>query len=514
MKKLRTCASILLLCFVICGLLLGCTETEQRSFDSLEDFDDAKLGILTGSVYDDYAKALYPDAERLYFTLLPDLLLALDQDKIDGFIAENTYVSAAIWEGAHIKPIDETIDQTSAGLIFSKTEKHDALRGEIDAFIKKSYENGYIAELNAKWFGNAEPTEMTDTSSLTGENGTLKIALAPDLKPVTYLKNGQPAGYEIDLIVSFAKEYGYALEFHNMNFDAILAGISTGKYDIGTGGFTYTEERAESVNFSELHLTVNVLMTVKDTSDAEAVSFWDTLSSSFEKTFIREARWKLLVEGMGITLLIGICSMISGTALGFGLYMLSTSKVKSVRILTRAIARVYSRIIEGTPIVVILMILFYVVFGSFATLSGVPVAIICFSLTFGAFVYSHLTVSVNNVDKGQTEAAYALGYTKNRAFFRVIFPQAMSVFLPGYCTQAVELIKATAVVGYIAVTDLTKMGDIIRSNTYEAFFPLVTTAVIYFLMTWALSSLLGLIKLRFDTTRRKKEKILKGVRGK
>jgi polar amino acid transport system substrate-binding protein len=160
------------------------------------------------------------------------------------------------------------------------------------------------------------------------------------------------------------------------------------------------------------------------------------------------------------------------------------------------------------------MILFYVIFGSVRDISGVPVAILGFMLTFGAFVYDHMTVSVGSVDRGQTEAAWALGYTKNKTFFRIIFPQAMKIFLPSYCGQAVELVKATAVVGYIAVNDLTKMGDIIRSNTYEAFFPLIATAVIYFFLTWVLSLLLKLIQLRFEPKHRSAEAILKGVKTK
>ena len=123
-----------------------------------------------------------------------------------------------------------------------------------------------------------------------------------------------------------------------------------------------------------------------------------------------------------------------------------------------------------------------------------------------------MTVSVSNIDRGQTEAAYSLGYTRNKTFFRIIFPQAMRIFLPSYCGQAVELIKATAVVGYIAVNDLTKMGDIIRSNTYEAFFPLIATAVIYFALTWALSLLLNVVKLHFEPKHRSAETILKGVK--
>ena len=240
----------------------------------------------------------------------------------------------------------------------------------------------------------------------------------------------------------------------------------------------------------------------------------DELKEDFHKTFIRENRWKLIVEGIGVTMLISICAAITGTLLGFGLYMLSRSDLKLLQIPATGIAKVYSRMIAGTPVVVILMILFYVIFGNVRDMNGIVVAIIGFTLTFGAFVYDHMSVSVDSVDRGQTEAAYALGYTKNKTFFRIICPQAMSVFLPSYCGQAVELIKATAVVGYVAVNDLTKMGDIIRSNTYEAFFPLIATAVIYFLLTWILSALLGLVKRCFEPKRRSAETILKGVKTK
>ena len=332
------------------------------------------------------------------------------------------------------------------------------------------------------------------------------------MKPLCYMKDGEMVGYEIEVLQHFAKEYGYKLELIVSTFDAVLPGVVSGKYDIGTGGITITDERAQSVDFTDSYLTVDVVMVVKrDASISSDVSFWDELKVNFDKTFIREDRWKLIIEGIGVTMLISICSAIFGSLLGFGLYMLSRSSTKFIQLTAKGIAKVYSRIIAGTPIVVVLMILFYVVFANFRDMSGVVVAIIGFTLTFGAFVFDHLTVSVNSVNFGQTEAAYALGYTKTKAFFRIILPQAMDIFLPSYCGQAVELIKATAVVGYVAVNDLTKMGDIIRSNTYEAFFPLIATAVIYFILTWILSLLLKLVKVRFEPKRRSKEEILKGV---
>ena len=486
------------------------TSSNQKT---LADFEHGTIGVLTGSVYDRYAKECFPNAKREYYSLMPDLITALSQGKVDGYLAENTYVTAAIWEGAQVEAIAEALDQTHAGYIFQKGEASAALREQLNTFIRTAKENGTLDALFKKWTGKTEPTDALDYDSLTGENGTIKVAVAPDLKPISYVKNGELTGYEIELLLMFAKEYGYDLEMTYMSFDSILPGITTGKYDIGTGAVTITEERAKSLDFSDSHLTVDVVMVVKAEPDVPAEpGFWDELKEDFAKTFIREDRWKLIVQGIGVTMLISLSAAAAGSVLGFGLYMLSRSDSKFLQLLAKKVASVYSRIVEGTPTVVILMILFYVVFGKVRDMSGILVAILGFTLTFGAFVYDHMTVSVGSVDRGQIEAAYALGYTKNKTFFRIVFPQAMTIFLPSYCGQAVELIKATAVVGYVAVNDLTKMGDIIRSNTYEAFFPLIATAVIYFLLTWLLSLVLKLVKLRFEPKRRSKEDILKGVK--
>ena len=487
----------------------------ETSGKTLADFENTSIGVLTGSVYDDFAKERFPSARRAYYSMFSDMIVAVEQGKIDGYLSESTYVTAAIWEGAKIRSVDEAIDHTQAGFIFQKSESSALLREQMNSFILAAKENGTLKALNKKWFGKTEPTEKLDYDSLTGENGTIKIAVAPDLKPISYIKDGELSGYEMEVVYLFAKEFGYKLDMEYMTFDAILPGVTTGKYDIGTGAVTITQERAQSLDFSESHLTVDVVMVVAAETDSSAqTAFWDELKEDFHKTFIRENRWKLIVEGIGVTMLISICAAIAGSLLGFGLYMLSRSDVKLLQALAKATAKVYSRIIAGTPVVVILMILFYVIFGNIRDMSGIVVAILGFTLTFGAFVYDHMTVSVNSVDRGQTEAAYALGYTKNKTFFRIIFPQAMTIFMPSYCGQAVELIKATAVVGYVAVNDLTKVGDIIRSNTYEAFFPLIATAVIYFLLTWMLSGILDLVKRRFEPKRRSEELILKGVKTK
>ena len=114
---------------------------------------------------------------------------------------------------------------------------------------------------------------------------------------------------------------------------------------------------------------------------------------------------------------------------------------------------------------------------------------------------------MEGVDRGQTEAAYALGYGRNRTFFRIVLPQAMKMFAPAYSAEIVSLVKATSVVGYIAVNDLTKVGDIIRSNTYEAFFPLIVVAIIYFLITCGITAVLDLLRRKTDPRKRTRKNL-------
>ena len=159
---------------------------------------------------------------------------------------------------------------------------------------------------------------------------------------------------------------------------------------------------------------------------------------------------------------------------------------------------------------VLLMILYYIIFGN-VDISGIIISIIGFTMIFGAAVYSMIKYGVGAVDQGQTEAAYALGYRDRKAFYRVILPQALPHFMPSYKDQITSLIKATAVVGYVAVEDLTKAGDIIRSRTYEAFFPLITVAIIYFVLAGILNFVVKRIELRMDPKHRTEEEIMKGV---
>ncbi len=231
------------------------------------------------------------------------------------------------------------------------------------------------------------------------------------------------------------------------------------------------------------------------------------LVDSFRTTFVAEDRWALILRGLAATCLITTGSFALGTLLAVGLCWLSRRKSRAARGITRA----YAKLAAGIPVLVWLMILYYVVFAS-VDVPAVVVAVVCFGLQCAASIAEVFNTGLESVDKGQVEAATAMGFSPFQTLARVVLPQAATHVWPLYSGQLTALIKGTSIVGYIAIQDLTRASDIIRSRTFQAFFPLAVTAILYFaliaLCGWALACLGRLL----DPKRRNPARILKGVR--
>ncbi len=476
--------------------------------NELSQFNNASLGVVTGSLYGGYSKEQFPNAKIKEFNNFSDVLVALKQGKVQGIMLDKPNFNSVSRTDKSLKSITVPAYSVEIGFGFQKNDGGDALQAQMNEFLAKLNADGTTEKLIDKWYGETEPQETIPLEELKSNEKTLNVSIDTTRKPFVYMFEGKPVGFEIEVLYMFCKEYGYNVNISDVSFASGLAGLAGEKYDLVCGGLYMTPERKESVNFSDPYMYAEVVMARYERSGFN--NFMLSVKESFEKTFVREQRWKLVLQGVCTTMIISIFSVLGGTLLGFALYMAARSKIKSVSKVARSIAKVYSTIIAGTPTLVILMLLFYVVFTS-PDMSGIVVAIVGFILTFGSFVYDNLDLTVSGVDNGQLEAAYALGYSRNRTFFRIILPQAMKMFVPSYTGEIVNLIKATSVVGYIAVNDLTKMGDIIRGNTYEAFFPLIAVAAIYFAITWIIAGLLGILRRKTEPKRRKNKNILKGV---
>jgi len=203
-----------------------------------------------------------------------------------------------------------------------------------------------------------------------------------------------------------------------------------------------------------------------------------------------------------VTAIISLLSVLFGTLLGA---LICFMRMARNRILC-TIARVYISILRGTPVLVLLMLIFYVVFAS-VNIDPIIVAVIAFGMNFGAYVSEMFRTAIESIDRGQTEAGIAGGFTPFQTFVYIILPQAVRQVLPVYKGEFISLVKMTSVVGYIAVQDLTKASDIIRSRTFDAFFPLVMVAVLYFIMAYLLALVLDYIGMKTDPKRNRPKRI-------
>ena len=498
----------LVLLLVLCGCGGG-EKTETQSYTRLEELENKRIGVTTGSVQSMQVEQRFPDAEIYYFSSEVDCLAAMKAGRIDAFAGAEAIVKFMMAENPDLTCVEESLaDGMKAGAAFPKTERGKELCDQYSAYLVNAKQSGLYDEVQEIWYGPDESKRVVpDLYTLPGPNGTLKIAADTGSVPFTYIKDGKIVGVDVDLVTRFCKEYGYKPEIVVMDFPGILPSIASGKCDFACGGIAMTPERMESVYFSEpTYEGGSVMAVLKAPEEAEAGGMFGSIAVSFEKTFLREGRWKLFVEGTGNTLLITLLAALFGTLLGFAVYLLCRRGNRIANKVTAACVW----LVEGMPMVVLLMVLYYIVFRSVG-IGGLAVAVIGFTLTFGASMYGMLCSGVNAVDRGQTEGARALGYSDRMAFFQIILPQAIGHIMPSYKGQVVSLLKATAVVGYIAVQDLTKMGDIVRSRTYEAFFPLIAVTVIYFLLAGLMIRVVELLMKNINPKNRKPEKILKGV---
>ena len=203
------------------------------------------------------------------------------------------------------------------------------------------------------------------------------------------------------------------------------------------------------------------------------------IRESIISNLLTEDRWKMMLEGLGVTLEISLFSLFFATLGGALLCALRMSRNRALQ----GTARFYIELMRSLPLLLLLLVLFYLVLAS-SGLGKTQIAIVCFTLYFGAYISEIFRSGIEGVDKGQWEAGAALGMSRGLVFRKIVLPQMLLHILPVYKNQMSALIKATSIVGYVSVVDLTKASDIIRSRTFDAFFPLLLTALVYLLLSW------------------------------
>ncbi len=232
------------------------------------------------------------------------------------------------------------------------------------------------------------------------------------------------------------------------------------------------------------------------------MDFINEFTQKFHDTFIVEDRWKYLTDGLITTLQITFFAVIFGMILGFIIAIIRATHDKTGKFgFLNILAKIYLTVIRGTPVVVQLLIIYFVIFAS-VNIDKTFVAVLAFGLNSAAYVAEIVRSGIMSIDKGQFEAGMSLGLNYRRTMVTIILPQAFKNVLPALANEFIVLLKETSVSGYIALADLTKGGDIIRSDTYEAFLPLIAVAVIYLVMVMILTALVSKLERRLGKSDR------------
>ena len=223
---------------------------------------------------------------------------------------------------------------------------------------------------------------------------------------------------------------------------------------------------------------------------------------SFENNFITDNRYLYLVQGLGTTLLITLFAAILGILLGFLVAIVRSTYDKTGKLkFVNAICNVYLTVIRGTPAMVQLLIMYYVIFAS-TSMSKVVVAILSFGINSGAYVAEIVRSGIMSIDNGQFEAGRSPGFSYPETMYYIIMPQAFKNVLPALANEFIVLLKETSICGYIGLMDLTRGGDIIRSRTYEAFMPLIAVAIIYLILVMIMTHFVRLLERRLRSSER------------
>ena len=373
------------------------------------------------------------------------------------------------------------------------------LKPRLDAEIRRMNATGECEAIYRKWIDAAKAgvTPEVPRFDVPADAPEVRVACAAQSEPWCFVAQGEIVGVDMEILAVLANRLGLRLKTKIFSWGGMVDCINAGRCEIAVGGVYTAGCEFSTLDASEKYADEKMCILVRNEAYASGArgvaAFARSLKASFVRTFVTEDRWKMLANGFVITLLITFLSALFGTALAFPVWRLRTSGVRAVA----ACAKAYIAILQGTPVLVLLMILFYIVFGK-ADVDGIWIAVLGFGLNLSAYAGEMLRSGVDSVPRGQVEAALALGYTSRRAFFRFVLPQAVRTVLPVYRGELIGLLKMTSIVGYIAIGDLTKASDLVRSRTYESFFPIITTAFIYFAASWALALSLERLGRRLD----------------
>jgi len=502
-KLIKTLLCIWLLS-AMCVSLCSCGKTEA-TVSSIEELSGKTIAVLSGSTQTN----LVAQDERLancnvlYATTVDDGFALVESKKADAFFIDKVMAQSAIEAHENFLLLEEELGDAYCAAAF---QKDNPLLDDFNYALAKIKRAGVIDDLQKKWFvGDVYATSVV-TQDWAGNNGKLICITAPDSEPMSFKDSkGKVQGLEIDIALAVAKEMDYTVVFRTANFDNVIPSVMKGQADFAIASIDYTEERAKSVDFSDSYFD-NTTMVVVRGEALEGEGLWFDFVHAIRDIFFKPGRGRLLLGGFAVTNVVYFATLSCAMVFGFGVFLLYYLDKKW---LMKTIDFISSAL-QFMPASSWLLVCFYTVFAG-NTHSGLPATIFALTFMFGFGAFRGIRGMVAEVDVGQIEAAYTMGYRRYQLLFKIIIPQAISGLQGLLIGLTADLVKATALVGSLYVIDVQAAFDQIRAKSYESVFTLFSAAIFYTLMNAVLIGILRRIKFGRISNQKSKEDILKKI---
>lgn len=472
----------------VCCLLMSSCESKNHEFETVKDiFERGTIAVMEGSLYDIYISQNYPNANLQRMNSTPECAEAVISGKCDALMAMDLQCKYIIKSNPELKMFSHGLMSIGIGAGFPKGS---TLVSKFNVFLQQIKANGIYNEMYKRWFECDIDTVQMPKIPLPETGKQLTVCVTGTQIPFNTMNGDECVGFDIELAYRFAAYLNRPVTFMITSFQGLVPALETNKADLAMSSLIITPERAKQIDFSVPYCTTDEAELVLEKSNSVIdINILKSISESIKNNLITENRYQLIIDGLYTTLIITFFAVILGTILAGIICWMRMSKRK----ILRNTAKVYIDLMRGTPVLVLLMLMYYV-FLSPIIGSAIIVAVITFAMNSSAYICEMLRTNIEAIDNGQTEAGLSLGFTKMQTFFYIVLPQAVKNMIPVYQGEIISLLKSTSVVGYIAIMDMTKASDIIRSRTFDAFFPLILVAVIYFFIAW----LIGLCLDRFS----------------
>ena len=470
--------------------LSACTEVQESvTIEHEEDFAGHRLGTLTGTIYEIQLNER-SDLEASIYGSLADATNAIKSGKVDALIADEYAFSESELRRLGLRKSFTLETPYPTAFAFKKGDS--TLVNAYHDFFRELQASGEYDRMLAYWFGPDDPDPASyPVVESCSEGEPFRYANTETQPPLAFYADGQWRGMEIELAQRFAAYLKRPFQIRFFEMSSRLLNLQMGMADMVGGCIFVTDERSMQVDFSDPYFFMRPGCFVLDEEALAAQGGLRTRAkSAVKQNFLVEQRWRMITDGLRTTLALTLWSILFGSLLGILLCAMTMSRNKPLQ----AFVNLYNAFIHGIPPLVLLLALFYVILAG-TNWDAKTIAVIALGLNFASAACTVFKSSIESVPRGQTEASLALGFNKLHTFINIVLPQAVRNGLPLFQGECISLLKETAIVGYIAVIDITRACDLVRARTFDAFLPLLAVTVIYFALAWIIGLVLKLLTL-------------------